>query len=73
MYNKNICFSFCKKICSADVRSNIAHKYKCRICYYTYYDETHRHLKTRFAEHRGISSRTGKWESAPKTDSSGNS
>ena len=41
------------------VRSNIVYKYTCGICDSTYLGETTRHFKTRVAEHRGISSRTG--------------
>ena len=41
------------------VRSNIVYKYTCGICHSTYLGETTRHFKTRVAEHRGISSRTG--------------
>ena len=41
------------------VRSNIVYQYTCRICNSTYIGETVRHFKTRVAEHRGLSSRTG--------------
>ena len=42
------------------VLSNIVYKYTCAQCPATYYGETSRHLKTRIAEHRGLSARTGK-------------
>ena len=48
-----------KDVIPAAVKSNIVYKYECRICYSTYYGESHRHFRTRVAEHRGISSRTG--------------
>ena len=41
------------------VRSNVVYKYSCAHCDATYYGETTRHLSTRIAEHRGLSSRTG--------------
>ena len=41
------------------VKSNIVYKYQCGICHSTYIGETARHYKTRVAEHRGVSSRTG--------------
>ena len=39
--------------------SNLVYKYSCAQCPATYYGETSRHLHTRIAEHRGLSSRTG--------------
>ena len=42
------------------VRSNIVYQYKCAQCDATYIGETTRHFSTRVAEHRGISSRTGR-------------
>ena len=41
------------------LRSNLVYKYSCGQCNATYYGETTRHLKTRIAEHKGLSSRTG--------------
>ena len=38
----------------AAVKSNIAYKYECRICYSTYYGESHRQFRTRVAEHKRI-------------------
>ena len=43
-----------------EVRSNIVYKYCCGQCCATYYGETTRHLRTRIAEHLGLSARTGK-------------
>ena len=40
--------------------SNVVYKYTCEQCTATYYGETTRHLCTRIAEHKGLSSRTGK-------------
>ena len=42
------------------VLSNVVYKYTCEQCTATYYGETTRHLCTRIAEHKGLSSRTGK-------------
>ena len=42
------------------VLSNIVYKFSCAQCSATYIGETSRHFSTRVAEHRGISSRTGK-------------
>ena len=39
--------------------SNIVYKFSCGQCTATYYGETTRHLRTRIAEHRGLSARTG--------------
>ena len=43
----------------SSVRSNVVYSYSCRECSAIYIGETMRHLKTRIAEHRGLSSRTG--------------
>ena len=40
--------------------SNVVYKYQCAQCGALYVGETIRHLKTRSAEHKGISVRTGK-------------
>ena len=40
--------------------SNVVYKFTCGQCTATYYGETTRHLKTRIAEHRDLSARTGK-------------
>ena len=48
-----------KDILPSDVRSNIVYKYTCGICNSAYIGETSRHYKTRVAEHRGVSPRTG--------------
>ena len=45
--------------------SNVVYKYSCGQCTATYYGETTRHLKTRIAEHRGLSARTGQPLSRP--------
>ena len=37
------------------MQSNVVYKYKCEQCLATYYGETSRHLRTRIAEHRGLS------------------
>ena len=42
------------------VQSSLVYKYSCGQCDATYIGETSRHLKTRLAEHRGLSNRTGK-------------
>ena len=42
------------------VQSNLVYSYRCGQCDSTYYGETSRHLKTRIAEHKGLSNRTGK-------------
>ena len=47
------------------LRSNIVYKFNCGQCTATYYGETRRHLKTRVAEHRGLSARTGQPLSQP--------
>ena len=52
-------FSYKDKV-PVSVLSNIVYKYTCAQCPATYYGETSRHLKTRIAEHRGLSARTGK-------------
>ena len=39
--------------------SSVVYKFSCAQCNATYCGETVRHLQTRIAEHRGISSRTG--------------
>ena len=44
---------------SSSVRSNVVYQYACGECSAVYIGETSRHLRTRIAEHRGISSRTG--------------
>ena len=49
-----------KDILPSDVRSNIVYKYTCGICNSAYIGETTRHYKTRIAEHRGVSPRTGR-------------
>ena len=41
------------------VRSNVVYSYTCEQCFAQYYGETKRHIKTRIAEHRGLSARTG--------------
>ena len=41
------------------LQSNVVYKYTCRQCNASYYGETTRHLKTRIAEHLGLSARTG--------------
>ena len=43
----------------SSVRSNVVYKYSCGECSAVYVGETVRHLRTRIAEHRGISPRTG--------------
>ena len=43
-----------------ELRSNVVYKYTCPQCSGTYVGETSRHLKTRIAEHRGVSARTGR-------------
>ena len=40
------------------LRSNLVYKFSCGQCDATYYGETTRHLKTRIAEHKGLSPRT---------------
>ena len=42
------------------LKSNVVYKYECAQCDASYIGETTRHLKTRAAEHRGVSARTGK-------------
>lgn len=42
------------------LQSNLVYSYICGQCNATYYGETSRHLKTRIAEHKGLSNRTGK-------------
>ena len=42
------------------LQSNLVYSYTCGQCNATYYGETSRHLKTRIAEHKGLSNRTGK-------------
>ena len=49
-----------KDLVPDSVRSNIVYQYKCAQCDATYIGETTRHFSTRVAEHRGISSRTGR-------------
>ena len=49
-----------KDVLPISVLSNVVYKYSCEHCSATYYGETTRHLKTRIAEHRGLSARTGK-------------
>ena len=49
-----------KDIIPSSVLSNVVYKYECEQCTATYIGETTRHLKTRIAEHRGLSARTGK-------------
>ena len=39
--------------------SNLVYKYTCPQCNEAYVGETSRHLKTRIAEHKGVSPRTG--------------
>ena len=53
------CFFRFKDDIPISVRSNIVYQYTCRICNSTYIGEKIRHFKTRVAEHRGLSSRTG--------------
>ena len=43
----------------------VIYMYKCGQCNATYCGETNRHLHTRIAEHRGVSSRTGKLLTSP--------
>ena len=52
-------FFLYKYVIPAAVKSNIAYKYECRICYFTYYAKSHRYFRARVTEHRGISSCTG--------------
>ena len=49
-----------KDLVPDSVRSNIVYQYRCAQCEATYIGETTRHFSTRVAEHRGISSRTGR-------------
>ena len=49
-----------KDLMPDSVRSNIVYQYKCAQCDATYIGETTRHFSTRVAEHRGVSSRTGR-------------
>jgi hypothetical protein len=42
------------------LRSCVVYEYKCSQCPATYYGETVCHLSTRIAEHKGVSSRTGR-------------
>ena len=49
-----------KDLLPDSVRSNIVYQYKCAQCEATYIGETTRHFSTRVAEHRGVSSRTGR-------------
>ena len=51
-------FSHKDKIPSS-MRSNVVYSYHCNQCSDSYYGETSRHLRTRIAEHRGLSYRTG--------------
>ena len=51
-------FTFKDKIPFA-LRSNIVYKYTCDACQASYIGESTRHIKTRIAEHRGLSPRTG--------------
>ena len=41
------------------MRGNVVYSYHCNQCSDSYYGETSRHLRTRIAEHRGLSYRTG--------------
>ena len=51
-------FNFKDKV-STLVQSNLVYQYSCGQCDATYIGETSRHLKTRIAEHKGLSNRTG--------------
>ena len=42
------------------LKSNVVYKYECAQCDASYVGETTRHLRTRVAEHKGVSARTGK-------------
>ena len=51
-------FSF-KNAIPFSVRSNVAYSYTCEQCFAQYYGEIKCHIKTRIAEHRRLSARTG--------------
>ena len=51
------------------LQSNLVYSYNCGQCDATYYGETTRHLKTRIAEHKGLSNRTNKPLSNPSHSS----
>ena len=51
------------------LQSNVVYSYTCEQCSAQYYGETTRHLKTRVAEHRGLSARTGNPLSNPSFSS----
>lgn len=54
-----------KDLVPVSMLSNVVYKFTCAQCPATYYGETTRHLKTRIAEHRGVSVRTGNPISKP--------
>ena len=47
------------------LQSSVVYKYVCEDCNASYVGQTSRHLKTRIAEHKGISPRTGRPYSSP--------
>ena len=51
-----------------ELLSNVVYKYTCPHCSEAYVGETSRHLKTRIAEHKGISPRTGLRLANPKSN-----
>ena len=48
-----------------DLRSSVVYKYVCECCNASYVGKTARHLRTRIAEHKGISPRTSRPISTP--------
>ena len=49
--------------------SNVVYNFSCSRCNSRYVGETHRNLTLRFAEHRGVSARSGKPISSPSLSS----
>ncbi len=50
---------------STTLQSNIVYGFKCSVCKHRYVGETSRNLTLRFAEHKGVSPRTGREISSP--------